>query len=134
MYGWKSINGSVEWLGVPTFLRNDGLPWADNILCPSLQWGVRGTYAIWYLESQSGGRYSGVDVPWCGAAPARAAYLPWSPENARATARRIYEALLREHRLAIAQSTSNYRHIIRDKLVNWKDCALDDLWDEPAPQ
>ena len=35
MYGRKSINGSVDWLGVPTFLRNDGPPWDDNILCPS---------------------------------------------------------------------------------------------------
>ena len=48
----KSINGSVKWLGVPSFLRNDGPPWDDNILCPSLCWGVRGTYenGIWIVN------------------------------------------------------------------------------------
>ena len=39
MFGRKSINGSVEWLGVPSFLSNDGLPWTLNILAPYADWG-----------------------------------------------------------------------------------------------
>ena len=44
MYGRKLINGSVDWVGVPTFLRNDGPPWDDNIWCPSPRSGLIGTY------------------------------------------------------------------------------------------
>ena len=35
MFGWKSINGSVEWLGNPSNLRNDGPPWTLNPLAPT---------------------------------------------------------------------------------------------------
>ena len=84
MYGRKLVNGSVECLGVPRFLCNDGHPWTDNILVPSPRWGVGGTFETWALESQPGGCYigcyGGVDVPWRGAVPDRATYLPWSLE------------------------------------------------------
>ena len=35
MFGVNSINGSIQWLGVPYPLRTDGHPWADNMLIPS---------------------------------------------------------------------------------------------------
>ena len=130
MYSRKPINGSVEWLGVPSFLRNYGPHWADNILCPSPCWGIRGTYEIWALESQPGGRYSGVDVLWHEAVPARLAYFPRSPENMRATACRVCDNLLWEHHLERAQSLSDSRHILCDKLINQTDYLLDDLRDK----
>ena len=34
MFGINYINGSVEWLGVPDLLRNDGPPWDLNLLAP----------------------------------------------------------------------------------------------------
>ena len=37
----KYINGSVEWIGVPDFLRNDGLPWTLNLLAPYDNWGYK---------------------------------------------------------------------------------------------
>ena len=107
MFGRKLINESVEWLGVPSFLHNYGPPWADNILCISLCWGVGGNIENWYLESQPGGRYGGVDVPWRGAVPACLAYLPRSLENARATVRRIRNNIRQEYCLAHAQSLSD---------------------------
>ena len=79
---------------------------------------------------QPGGRYGGVDVPWRGAVPARAEYLP---QNVRHCAP-VCDNLLWGHRLASAQSLSDSRHIIRDKLINRTDFALDDIWDKPAPQ
>ena len=91
MYVWKLINGSVEWLGVPSFLRNYGLPRADNILCPSPRWEVRGIYEIWALESQPGSRYGGADVPWRGAASKCLAYLPKIPVNTPTTVRHFYD-------------------------------------------
>ena len=93
MYGRKLINRSVEWLSVPTFFRNDVPPWDDNILCPSPCWQVGGTHEILALGGQHGGLYGGVDVPWSEAVPARVAYLPQSPENARATARCVRDNL-----------------------------------------
>ena len=39
MFGVYSINGSVQWLGVPDFLRTDGPPWTDNLLAPVPSWG-----------------------------------------------------------------------------------------------
>ena len=42
IFGRKSINGSVEWLGVPAPLRTDGPPCTDNILVPSPDWGAGG--------------------------------------------------------------------------------------------
>ena len=63
IFGRKSINGSIEWIGVPSFLRNDGPPWGENILCPSPRWGVRGNFENCALESQPDGCYGGVDVP-----------------------------------------------------------------------
>ena len=36
--------------------------------------------------------------------------------------------------MARAQSLLNYRHILREELVNRTDWALEDIWDKPAPQ
>ena len=85
----------------------------------SLNWG-----------SQLGGRYGSFDVLWRRAVPACPAYISRSPENARATARRVHDYLLREHRLAHSQSISTSCDILRDHLVNQMDCVWDDLWDE----
>ena len=41
MFGRNYINGSVEWLGIPNFLRNDGPPWTLNLLAPYTNWGDR---------------------------------------------------------------------------------------------
>ena len=43
MFEVNSINGSVQWLGVPDPLRTDGLPWTDNILSPSPALGTGST-------------------------------------------------------------------------------------------
>ena len=37
--GGISINGSVEWLGIPDFKRTGGPIWADNLLVPHSSWG-----------------------------------------------------------------------------------------------
>ena len=40
MFGRNYINGSVEWLGVPDFLRNYGPHWTLNLLAPYANWGT----------------------------------------------------------------------------------------------
>ena len=46
MFGRNYINGSVEWLGVPNFLRNYGPPWTLNLLAPYANWWDRGSSTI----------------------------------------------------------------------------------------
>ena len=128
----KSINGSFEFLGVPGPLRNNGPYWIDNILVPILAWGVGDTVTNLNWGSQPEGFYNGVSVLCCGDIPDHPSYLPRSLENARVTARRVRGNLLRENRLARIQSISNFRHILCDHLVNWMNCAQDDLSDEPV--
>ena len=121
IYDRKSINGSVKWLGVPHPPCNDGLPCTDNLLCPSPRWldGVRVGAWDWWIQPDV--RFGGFDVLWRGAVPACAAYLPGSPENVRATARRVRDALLWEHRPARAPNLLNSRHMVGDELVNCTD-------------
>ena len=134
MYGRNLINRSVAWISVPRFGCDDGPPWTGNISVPIPHCRVGGTVEPWAWGDQPGGRYGGVDVSWHGAVPDCPSYLPRSPDNLCTTSRRVRDDLLWELRLARAQSLSDSRKILRDKLVNWTDCALDDLWDEPAPQ
>ena len=52
MYGRKFINGSVEWLGVPTFLRNDGLPGLTISCVPVcvVESEVRMKFGLWRVN------------------------------------------------------------------------------------
>ena len=61
-FGRKSINGSVEWLGIRDFLRNDGPPWTLNLPAPSVNWGDRGSSTSLNLCSGSGGYSESVSI------------------------------------------------------------------------
>ena len=60
MFVRNYINGSVEWLGVPNFLRNDDPPCTLNLLAPYANWGGRGSSTIPSWSSVSGGA-----LQWC---------------------------------------------------------------------
>ena len=66
MFGVNSINGSVQWLGVPDFLWTDRPPWAGNLMDPSPSWvnGVTTTNPNW--GSQPGGPNGSFAVPSSG--------------------------------------------------------------------
>ena len=66
MFGRKSISGSVEWLIVSAPLRNNGPPWTDNMLVPSLAWGAGGTATNSNWGDKPGGPYDSVTVLWSG--------------------------------------------------------------------
>ena len=55
MFDRESVNGSVEWLDVPSFLRNDGPPLTLNLLSPYADWGCREFSTSHNLSSGSGG-------------------------------------------------------------------------------
>ena len=86
--GQISINGSVEYLGIPDFHRTGAPFWADNILAPCSSWGDGDTTTNQNWVIQPGGAYVSVSVPCCGAVPTHPAYVPRSPENARCCAPR----------------------------------------------
>ena len=94
MFGINSINGSVQWLGVPAPLRTDGLPWTDNIFAPSPAWRTGGTATNPNLGSQPGGPYGSVVVPWSGTVRAMLTYVRRSPENTGRDMRRVRDDLL----------------------------------------
>ena len=100
--GQKSINGSIKWLGITAPFCDTGVAWTNNFLVTEALWGDRGTVETWDLGNKSGVCFSGVDVPWRGAVLFCAVYLPRSPENACATAHRLRDIRLWEHRLARA--------------------------------
>ena len=62
MFGLNSINGSVQWLGVPHFLSTNGPPWTDDILSPSHSWENGSTDTNPNLGSQTGGPYGSVAI------------------------------------------------------------------------
>ena len=78
------INGSVKLVGTPNFHINSGLMYTDNLLDTqdNTCWGDGGTSNHnWGVHP--GGLYSMWSVTWSGNAPARPAYMPRIPENAR---------------------------------------------------
>ena len=71
IYGRKSINGIVKWLGIPRPSCDYGPPWIGNLLCTSPHWvdGVR--VGAWAWGVQLGIRFGRVGVLWRGAVPGR---------------------------------------------------------------
>ena len=59
-----SINGSVEYLGVPGFHRTGGTFWAANLLAPRSSWGDSGTTTNQNCGSQPWVPSGSVAVPW----------------------------------------------------------------------
>ena len=127
MCGVNSINGSVQWLGVPDPLINDRPPWTDNILAPGPDWGTGGTDTNPNWGSQPVGPYVSVSVPCIGPIFSMPAYVVRIPENMRSAVRRICDDLLQENHMARMQSISTFRSILRNRLVNRRYFNWDDL-------
>ena len=63
IYGQKSINGSIKWLGVPAPSCGTGVAWTGNLLVPNPRWGYGRGYKRWALETRSRPRFGGRSVP-----------------------------------------------------------------------
>ena len=95
MFVVNSINGSVQWLGVPDPLRTDGPPSADNILAPSPSWGTGGTATNPNWGIQPGGPYGSVAIPWSGIVCSMSDSVRRSPDNTHSAACHVCENLIR---------------------------------------
>ena len=126
MFRRKLIDGSVRWLGFPSFLRNDGLPWTLNILAPYADWVGRGSSTSQNLSSgsvvYSDSIFMNCNWPAC----VLTIYNQRIFSNARSAARHARNNLLMENRMYRMQISSTCHNPIRSRLVNWRDDALDD--------
>ena len=134
MFGINFINGNVQLLGVPASLSTNGPPQTDNILAPGPDWGNGGTATNSNWVSQPVGTYGSVDVPCSGTVCSMPNYARRIPENMRSSARYVRDDLLQYNRTARMKSLSTSCSILRDRLVNWRDCDWDGLWDDPVDQ
>ena len=83
--GQVYINGSVQFLGIPNFVRNSGLWCIENLQAPTVPtgWGNAKTpNRTWRVIP--GGPYSMWSVPWVSIGTASPAYMPRSLENLHA--------------------------------------------------
>ena len=64
MFGRNYINGSVEWIGFPNLLRNDGPPWNLNILAPYAKLGDIDSSTSTHWGSGSEGNCDSVSISW----------------------------------------------------------------------
>ena len=64
MFGRNYINGSVEWIGFPNLLRNDGPPWTLNILAPYANLGDIQSSTSTHWGSGSEGHCGSVSISW----------------------------------------------------------------------
>ena len=64
MLGRNSINGSLQWLGVPDLLSIDGPAWTTNLLAPHPSWGDGGSSTNSNWGSQSIQHSDSVSVSW----------------------------------------------------------------------
>ena len=88
--GQLYINRSFQILGMPNIVRNSGLLFIENLQAPTVPscWGDADIYNHNWGVSP-GVTYSNVAFSWGSTVPARPDYMPRSPENPRAAARRV---------------------------------------------
>ena len=124
----KLINGSAKWLGVPSFLWNDGPPWTLNLLDPYADWGGIGSSTSQNLSSGYGGYYDSVFINWNQTSFVLPIYHRRVFENTRSSARRARDNLLTDNLTYHIQIPSTSCNPIRGRLVNRRYDALDDRW------
>ena len=75
MFCVNFINGNVQWLGIPDFLRTNGPPCTDNLLDPGPSWVYGGTTTNQNWGSKPRGPYGSVSVSWNCPVLVRPAYV-----------------------------------------------------------
>ena len=129
MFGINSINRSLEWIGVPDFLRNDGPPCNLNLLAPYANWRYIGSSTNPNWGSVSGGDYYGVSFPWNRPACVLPLYHRRIFEITCSSAHCARNNLLMENPTYLMQSPSNCHNPICGHLVNQQDDGWDYRWD-----
>ena len=125
------INGSAQLLGIPGFSRNSGLLFIENLQDPTMPtgWG-HGDNSNNNWGPSPGGTYSMWSVAQVTTTPAYLDYMPRSPDNLRAAARRICDDFLccRCYECMRSPTTSH------NTIVNLRINHCGDDWEVPVTQ
>ena len=119
---------STMWLGVPSFLRNDGTPWNLNLMDTYYDWGGRGSSTSQNLSSGSGGYSDSVFINWNRPARVLPIYHLRIFENTHSAVWRAHGNIVMENLTYSMQIPSTCRNPIHGCSVNWKDATLNDSW------
>ena len=118
-----SINNSVQFLGIPDFFRGSGLSFFPKLQAPNdpTGWGNGGTSnKNWGVIP--GGPHINTSVAWGTTISDRPAYMPRSPFNPRAAARRICDELICcRHRGCMIRSSTSLNTIVNDWVHRWEN-------------
>ena len=133
MFGINSINGSVQWLGVPDFLRTNGPVWTANLLAPHPSWVDKGSRTNLSWVSQSGGHSDSFFIPWDRPVRVLPVYHRRIFENLCAAARCVCDDLLRDNCLTLMQSLTTCRNPICNPWGR-RDEDWDNIWNESVDQ
>ena len=129
MSGRKLINESIEWLGIPSFPRNDGPPWTLNILDPYADWGGRGSSISQNFSSGSGGYSDSVFINCNRPARVLPIYHRRIFNITCSNARCNRDNLLTGNHSYCMQIPYICCNPIHGSLFNERDDPLDDFWD-----
>ena len=129
MFGRSYIDGSVKWLRVPNFLRNDITPWNLNLLAPYACWGYIGSSTSPNLGSGSGGYFDSISINWNFTARVLPVYHRRIFESTHSAACCARDDILMENHMYRMQSPSACCNPIRGFLVNRQDDDWYDCWD-----
>ena len=114
MFGRNSMNGCVQWLGIPNFLKTDGTAWNDNPLAPHPSWGDEGPSTNPNWGSQSPHHSDSISVRWNRPVCIIPVHHHMISENTRATACHVCDDILRANHLARMQINATCRNPIRN--------------------
>ena len=131
MFGINSINGGVQWLGVPNFLRTYGPAWTANLLATHPSWGDQGSINNYNWGSQSRGNSDSFSILWNRPTRVYPVYHHRIFENTHAAAPRVRDNILQYNCLARMQIPTTCLSPIHNPLGH-RDDNRDDLWDEPV--
>ena len=129
--GQLSINESVQFLGIPNFVRGSGLSLIENLQAPTDPTGcVHANTSNQKWVVIPGGPYIMWSVAWGSTIPARLDSMPRSPVNLCAAARRVRDDFLhRRRRECMRIPTTSCNYIVNPRI----HCRGDD-WEGPVTQ
>ena len=120
--GRLPINVSVQFLGILVFFRNSGLFFIENLQASNVTTGLGHADTT---NQNCGvilrGPYSMLGFPWVNNLPAHPDYIPKSPENPRAAARRIRDDVLHRRRRELMRSPTTSCNPIVNPRVHCRD-------------
>ena len=129
--GQLSINRSVQFWGIPDFVRGSGLSFIEKLQAPTDTTGwIRSDTSNKNWGVRPGVPYRNVSVSWGTTVPDNLSYMPMSPVNQRAAANCVRDDFLCcrcSERMMITATTYN-------PIVNPRLHSCGDNWEGPVTQ